>query len=166
MSRVGSFTYLFPRVAVVAVFMLVMAYAALSNFDIIEPFIFPLHLAQGKVRDVAPDIIIGPYPRGDQVRDLKKRGVAVDISLLNLSLPQEQALQEQLRKYGAREGIEVLNFPLSYLNLESRENREMVARAVSYIRQHRGKKIYIHCYLGRHRVKVVEDELRRQGLIP
>ena len=165
-TKAGRFLYLLPRLAVVAVFMLFVVFTALSNFDIIEPYFFPIHMVQGKVRAVTPDIIMGPYPRGDQIKDLKKRGVAVDISLLNLSLPQEQALHEQLKKYGAKEGVDVINFPLSYLNLESKENKDTVSQVVSYIRQNSGKKIYIHCYLGRHRVKVVEDELRRQGLIP
>ncbi len=165
-TRADRFLYMLPRIVVVAVFMLFVVFTALSNFDIIEPYFYPLHLVQGKVRDVAPTIIMGPYPRGDQIRALKRQGTTVDISLLNLSLPQELALHEQLKKYGAKEGIEVLNFPLSYLNLESAENKEMVSKVVSYIRQSSGKKIYIHCYLGRHRVKVVEDELRRQGLIP
>jgi hypothetical protein len=146
--------------------MLFVAFTALSNFDIVEPYIIPLHIVQGKVRDVSPYITVGPYPRGDQIRGLKKRGITVDICLLNLALPQERALYEQLKKYGAKEGIEVISFPLSYLNLESTENKEMVSRVVSYIQQNRGKKIYIHCYLGRHRVKVVEDELRRVGLMP
>ena len=165
-TRAGRFLYLLPRLAVVAVFMLFVVFTALSNFDIIEPYFYPIHMVQGKVRNIAPDIIMGPYPRGDQIRALKRRGVAVDISLLNLSLPQEQALHEQLKKNGEQEGMAVLNFPLSYLNLESAANKDTVSQVVSYIRQNSGKKIYIHCYLGRHRVKVVEDELRRQGLIP
>jgi hypothetical protein len=101
-----------------------------------------------------------------QIRVLKRQGTTVDLSLLNLSLPQEVALHEQQKMYGVKEGIEVLSFPLSYLNLESAENKETVSNVASYIRHNSGKKIYIHCYLGRHRVKVVEDELSRQGLIP
>lgn len=165
-SRVGKFFYFFPRLAAVAVFFCFVALTALSNFDIIEPYLYPLHLVQGKIRDLAPDIVIGHYPHRNEVRALKKRGVVMDISLLNLSLPQELVLHEQLKRNAAKEGIEVYSFPLGYLNLDGKESRETVSQVVSFIRQNKGKKMYIHCYLGRHRVKVVEDELRRQGLIP
>jgi hypothetical protein len=121
---------------------------------------------QGKIRDVSPDIVIGHYPHGEEIRDLKKRGIDLDISLLNLSLPQELVLHEQLKRNAAKVGIAVYSFPLSYLNPDSVENRETVLRIASFIRQNKGKKMYIHCYLGRHRVKVVEYELRRQGVIP
>jgi hypothetical protein len=165
-SRLDNFLYFFPRLAAVSIFFCFVAITALSNFDIVEPYLYPLHLMQGNIRAVTPDIVFGHYPHGGEIRDLKKRGIAVDISLLNLSLPQELVLQEQLKRNAEKEGIEVFSFPLSYLNLDSTGNRETVSRVVSFIRQNRGKKMYIHCYLGRHRVKVVEDELRRQGVIP
>lgn len=164
-NRVGKFLYFFPRLAAVAIFFCFVAITVLSNFDIVEPYLYPLHMAQGKIRNVAPGIIFGHYPHRDDVRALKRRGVALDVSLLNLSLPQELVLHEQLKRNAAKEGIEVYSFPLSYLNLDSPENRDTVSRVVAFIRQNKGKTIYIHCYLGRHRVKVVEDELRSQGVI-
>ncbi|HIJ95308.1 MAG TPA: hypothetical protein HPP94_06160 [Desulfuromonadales bacterium] len=164
-SGLGKFLYFFPRLLLVAIFLGFVALTALSNFDVIEPLLFPLHAAQGKIREVSPTIVIGHYPHGSKVRDLKKQGIVVDICLLNPALPQERALIEQLQRFAAREGIEVKNFPLSYLNLGSAENRKSVAQIVEFIRQNPGKKMYIHCYLGRHRVKVVEDELRRLGVI-
>ena len=165
-SRVENFLYFLPRLAAVAVFLSFVAVTVLSNFDIIEPYLYPMHLVKGKIRVVTPEIIFGHYPHRDEIRDIKKRGVTMDISLLNLSLPQELVLHEQLKRNAAKEGIEVYNFPLGYLNLDSQENRKTVLKAVAFVRQNKGRKMYIHCYLGRHRVKAVEDELRRQGVTP
>lgn len=163
--RLKNLIYLLPRVILAAFFMILLFFMLLGNFDVFEPFLYPLHLAKGKIVSYG-NIIVGHYPSVKELKELKrKRGIQVDVSLLDPSLPQEKALDDQLEKRARALGLEYRNFPLGYFDLQSARNRENVAALAAFVTRNRGKKIYIHCYLGRHRVEVARQELIRQGLL-
>lgn len=161
-----NIVYFGPRLLLVAAFMALLLIMVLGNFDLFEPYLLPLHLAQGRVASYGSAITMGPFPQSYQLERLKKeRGIDLDISLLNNDLPQEKALNAQLAKEAQRLGIEFKSYPLSYLRMQGTANTKTIAGLAEFIRGHGSRRIYIHCYLGRHRVIAVRDELARQGLI-
>ena len=131
-----------------------------SYFSYIEPYLFPLRLIQGNARLVTENIIIGPYPRDRDFEKLVKvKKVTVFISLLNPSLPFEKDLIRKEREILDSLGVAFYNVPLSFINLESPENYRAITRIREIIQKHKNEKIYIHCYLGRHRVEFVAKNL-------
>lgn len=165
-KRCKDLLYFGPRLFLVGGFMLLLVAMALSNFDVLEPYLFPLHYAQGKVIHYGTNVTIGHYPQGYHLERLqKKHGVDLNISLLDVDLPQEKALNAQVAQAAQKLGIEFKSVPLGYLSLEGAENKRKIADIVALVRANPTRKVYIHCYLGRHRVKAVCNELIRQGLI-
>jgi len=165
-NRCKNLLYLAPRFFLVIVFMALVGAMALGNFDLLEPYLFPLHAAQGRITSYGSNITIGHYPQTYELEQLKKeRGLDLDISLMSNDLPQEKVLNEQLALRTRKIGIGFKNFPLSYVKLDGAENKGRIEQLVKFLRANSSRKVYIHCYLGRHRVKAVRDELVRQGLI-
>ena len=165
-SRFKNLLYFGPRFILVALFMLLVGSMALSNFDVLEPYLLPLHLAQGAIVPYGTNLTLGHYPQMYELERLKKeRGIDLDISLLDDSLPQERVLNEQLARRARDLGIGFKSVPLNYIRLNGEVNKEKLAQLVAFIRANGARKIYIHCYLGRHRVKAVHDELVKQGMI-
>ncbi len=143
-----------------AIFILVVAGYLLSMlatyFSYIEPYLFPLRMIQGKARHITENVIVGPYPHEKDLEKLVKiNGVRVVISLLNPGLPLEKSLLEKEEKVISRFGVSFYNVPLSFINLDSPSNYKTVAKIREILRKHPGEKVYIHCYLGRHRVGFV-----------
>lgn len=155
------------RLVLFAVVMAGPAYVLLVNFAVVEPYLYPLHWIQGNVRRVAPDIIVGPYPEFRLLVSLRARGVKIVVSLLDPHLIYETSLIKQEKRYSKTLGMKDYDFPMdsrqpssSPLNARAlRKIRELVAR-------HPHTKVYIHCYLGIHRVGDVVAMLRRHDEAP
>ena len=132
-----------------------------TYFSYIEPYLFPLKLIQGEARYVTENVMVGPYPRDKDFEKLIKiNGVRVFISLLNPSLPFEKSLLEKEKEILSNfRDVKFYNVPLSFMNLSSPENYKALERIREIIQKHRGEKVYIHCYLGRHRVGFVAERL-------
>ncbi len=131
-----------------------------SHFSYIEPYLFPLRMIQGEARYLTENIIIGPYPHREDLEKLKEvNGVTVVISLLNPSMPFEESLIEMEKSTARDLSLTFYNVPISYLNLNSPENNRSVLRIKEILKRHRGEKVYIHCYLGRHRVDFVGSRI-------
>ncbi|MDQ7039222.1 MAG: hypothetical protein Q9N26_08555 [Aquificota bacterium] len=131
-----------------------------SYFSYIEPYLFPLRMMQGNARYVTENIIIGPYPHESDIKKLiKVEKVRVFISILNPDLPFEGSLVEKEKEVVSRYGAVFYNVPMGYIRLESPENYRQIRKIREIVRKHAGEKIYIHCYLGRHRVGFVAENL-------
>ncbi len=146
------------------IFLLVFAGYIISlgsvYFGYIEPYLFPLRFIQGDARYLTENIIIGPYPhRKDFEKLINVSKVTVIVSLLNPSLPFEKSLISREKETLAEFNVKFYNVPLSFLRMNSRENYQAVAKVKEIIEKHRGEKIYIHCYLGRHRVGFLAEKL-------
>ncbi|MBI5491967.1 MAG: hypothetical protein HY893_03420 [Deltaproteobacteria bacterium] len=144
--------------------LLIAAFAclfALGVYSVFRPDKGPIQLIRGPVREIAPGLIAGPYPSRDEVAGLKEKGVQEIISLMDPSMPLEAQIIDVERDAAGKNGIEYLNFPLSFLNLRSDANMERINAAVAHALSSKGKRIYVHCYLGRHRVGVFEEEYRK-----
>jgi protein-tyrosine phosphatase len=158
--------YITVRLVLLSIFFIYMTVIALSYFDFFEPYLYPLRFIRGEAPRASEHIILGPYPRYEELERLKKSfGVKIVVSLLNVKLPQEKALYEREKINSEKLGLEVVNYPMGYLYLESESNEELIKRCVAFLRQNRDRTVYIHCYLGRHRTGFVRKRLAEAGLI-
>jgi hypothetical protein len=161
----GKIFFLLPRLALAGFCMFLLLMMFLGNFDAFEPYLYPLHLAQAP-NSVHGRIVVGHYPSATELRTLRRKmGTQVDISLLDPQLPQERALNLQLEKNVRALGMEFKSYPLNYLDLNGLRNRETVAQIARYVASNPQKRVFIHCYLGRHRAALVRNELQRLGLL-
>lgn len=165
-KRCKNLFYFGPRLIIVGLFMLLVLAMALSNFDVLEPFLFPLHLAKAPIVAYGSNVTAGHFPQRYELEKLKKnRGVDLDVSLLDTTLPQEKALNDQVAGAARKLGIEFKSVPLGYMSLDSAENKRKIADLAAYLKANASRKVYIHCYLGRHRVMEVHDALAKNGVI-
>lgn len=157
--------YFLPRIILLSAFFLYVSFAFLTYFDYLEPYLFPLHFIRGKAYYISEDIIVGPYPHHEELKKLKERyRVEVIISLLNTDLPQEKALFEKERSESEKLGLEIVSFPLEYLAINSESNNKARKAIIRTIAGNKAKKIYIHCYLGKHRVGFVKKGIAEAGI--
>jgi len=164
-NRIERALYLLPRAILVTVLLVCIGLMVASNFNFFEPYLYPLHATRAHRQQLSSTIMIGPYPHLDELQRLKKEGVNDIISLLDTSLPQERALSREEEQTARRLGLEYWSFPLSYLSLQNEKNRQAAESISRLIEAGKGRKIYIHCYLGRHRVQFVRKILIQKGLI-
>ncbi|TWJ32974.1 hypothetical protein [Geobacter argillaceus] len=157
--------YFLPRLLMVGVFFVVLVLTLLGNFDALEPYLFPLRAAQGTETRLSERLAIGPYPQRADLLRLKRQGYGTVIVLLDDRLPQERALKLREEERAREISLNISPFPLGYLPVNSAANRAMAARLANFVAAHPKEKIYIHCYLGRHRVGFVRDTLIRRGLL-
>ena len=105
--------------------------------------------------------IFGPYPLEKDFVALENRGVTTIISLLDPSLPYEAILLDQERELARKHGMEVLDFPMASI-LGQSFGKDYVAnskRAAQAAIDSKGV-AYIHCYLGLHRSRYVQQFLK------
>ena len=147
--------FLFAVVATVPLFV------TLSNFDLFERYLFPLHYFQNDVRSVSNNVFIGHYPDYRLLSELDQRGVKIVISLLNDRLIYEEPLIKQENGYVRQLGLKSFNFKMdSSQPASSLVNAEAIDHIKNIITSNPNTKIYIHCYLGKHRTGYVEKQLR------
>ena len=164
-SAVGRLTNRMSRLLLALLAVFYLGAVLLTYFDYLEPYLLPLHLAKNSSMTVDGKLLFGSYPDYEEIRRLKKMRATVLISLLNTSLPQERALfEKEQRNAGSIGGIEVHSFPLNYLNMDGEHNSLVIERLVDFLRNHKDSRIYIHCYLGRHRVGLVRKKLLESGV--
>ncbi len=115
---------------------------------------------RGEISDVSADIVIGPYPVARDFEKLKSNGVKTIVSLLDPSIPYESKLIDQETILANNAGMVFLNFPMiSILGQKMGDHYDQnAAAAAKAIAESKGK-VYVHCYLGIHRVMVVKKIL-------
>lgn len=141
-------------------------FIAAQVFVLVEPWLAPLHMIQGTARYAAPQVIIGPYPHAEELARLKKRvGVVEIVSLLNPAIPGERQLLEKEEQAVVAVGLKFKNYPMGYLVLRNSSNKRTVKALAAFVLARYGgtskKKVYIHCYLGRHRTGLAEEAITR-----
>ena len=100
-----------------------------------------------------PEVIVGPYPDYGLLSDLHGRGVRTIISLLDRHLIYENSLIRREDLYAGQLGIRELNFPMDSSEPPSSPLNAMALHNIrSYLARHPRTVVYIHCYLGKHRV--------------
>ena len=164
-ARFRNILYFLPRLILVLILLGCLGLMVASNFDIFEPYLLPLHAAQGRRQQLSENLTIGPYPHPDDLRQLQREGVRGIISLLDTSLPQERALNQVEEQTARQLGLAFWNVPLGYLSLQSEQNRQAATVVARIVSGRPGEKLYMHCYLGRHRVSFIRDALKEKGLL-
>jgi len=159
---VDNFIYFAPRIIVYTIFVLFLLLSILIYFSYFEPYLYPLHFSKGKVEIVSNNVLIGPYPEKKELQRLKdKFHVTTVISLLNSSLPQEKSLIDRESKVTEILGLKFYNFPLEYIDIHGLHNRKVLSDLIEFIKNNPNEKFYIHDYLGRHRVKLIKDNIKK-----
>jgi len=145
-------------------FMALFAYGLYSAF---RPASYPLRFVRGKVTPVMENVIIGPYPTEEEFRKLKyNMGVDVLVSLMDPASTIEGGFVRKEKAMARKYGMAFKNFPMDFLRLSAEGNKRQIERVVGYILSAGDKKLYVHCYLGRHRVKMLADALAKLKLPP
>ncbi|MGF6880459.1 hypothetical protein [Paraburkholderia sp. MM5477-R1] len=151
---------LLVRLCLLSVILAAPVYLALANFATFEPYLFPLHAIQAGERQVTPNVIIGPYPSEARLMELRRSGVRVVISLLNQDLVYEKPLIARENELASAFDMEELNAPMdSSEPANSKLNAAALAKVRAFVRSHPNTRVYVHCYLGKHRVQQVANML-------
>lgn len=108
-------------------------------------------------------VMVGPYPVEQDFIELKKRGVTTIVSLLEPNVPYEKVLLEQERERAGRYGMTVRNFPMgSILGQKFGDAYATNSKAAAQAAIDAPGVAYIHCYLGLHRARNVQEYLAAQ----
>jgi tetratricopeptide (TPR) repeat protein len=122
-------------------------------------------LFRGNISTVQGKVITGPYPlKGDFVA-LRDHGVRAIISLLDPKIPYESILLDREKELAKKYGIAVHNFPMAsilgqHFGAYYESNAELASKTIDTIQG----KVYLHCYLGVHRMTFVRDMLQKRGM--
>ncbi len=110
-------------------------------------------------------ISFGPYPTAQDLRRFKAAGGRYVVSLLDPRLPYEKVLIERERKEAQEDGLIFKDFPMASIFDHKIFNNyhQEEKKAAQFLRSANGP-CYVHCYLGKHRVMHVRNELVREGV--
>ena len=144
---------------VMAVFIGLFAYGVWNLF---RPDAFPISFVRGEVREVSSVVLVGPYPSKDELKVLAGKGVVEIVSLMDPRLAIERPLVEEEERMASELKFAFFNFPIDFSNMEGGGSREELDKAVKHLSDRNDRtKVYVHCYLGRHRVALLEAAFRK-----
>ena len=112
--------------------------------------------------DEGQRLVFGPYPDAERLAELEDEGYDGVIALLSPKVPFERVLLEQEEDNGKDAGIRVYSRPM----LPWITGNEASLEAIKALAAQRDKQFYIHCYLGKHRVDIVRQELEAEAPDP
>lgn len=122
-------------------------------------------LATGNLREQTVEneqLTFGSYPDLQRLEELKDQEYDGVITLLNPNIPFERVLLQEEKANGEEVGIEVHSFPM--LPWVSQNGDSL--RGIDDLVADDGKRYYIHCYLGEHRVDLVRDRVTEEDKEP
>jgi len=156
-------TNFLPKAIMFIVAALFIFVVGVQVFVFVEPWLFPLHMVQGNAKYVTANIIVGPYPHAAEFSRLKAQGVVEIVSLMSPSIPGENQLLKSERPAVKAARLRFTNNPMSFWPLRSKANKLVVDKLARRVLAEYGDgskgKVYIHCYLGRHRVGLTEEAI-------
>lgn len=152
------------RMHKVVVFALVLAMlGVLAFWVLITPDNAFTRLFRAEIADMNARVIVGPYPNERDFQALKANNVNTFVTLLDERLPYERVLIARERELAKKYNIKLLNFPMSsVLGQHFGANYESNAEAAAEAIYAEPGKVYLHCYLGIHRIKTVLDLLQQR----
>jgi len=124
------------------------------------------NLFRQQISDIDARIVIGPYPSERDFRLLKQNHIERVVSLLDPAIPYEASLLEREKELAGKYQLQLQNFPMSSILGQKLGDYydDSASKAASAIEGTTGK-VYLHCYLGLHRVQVVHDLLAARGIM-
>lgn len=145
------------------IWLLIAAFAGIFAYgvwNLFQPDAFPMSFVRGQAREAAPNVIVGPYPTDGELRLLAKNGVTEVVSLMDPESVVESKLVAEEKELVASRGLRFRNFPMDFQDMNGQKSLGALEEAVQRISARGGEKLYVHCYLGRHRVGMVEAALK------
>ncbi len=124
-----------------------------------SPDSFPMNFVRGAVVRPTEHLIFGPYPVEEELLRLKRMGVVEVVSLLDANSLIEGPLVSRERTLVERLGMAFVNRPLPVSYAITGGKDQVLDAITDYIKDNPVHLRYIHCYLGRHRVKLIQDRL-------
>ncbi|MBI2412957.1 MAG: hypothetical protein HYV24_07095 [Deltaproteobacteria bacterium] len=144
---------------VMAVFIGLFAYGVWNLFS---PDAFPISFVRGEVREVSPGVLAGPYPSKDELKLLSDKGVSEVVCLMDPRLAIEKPLVEEEKRMASELNIVFSNYPMDFSDMEGKDAEEELGKAVKYLVGKNGaSRVYVHCYLGRHRVGLFVEAYKK-----
>lgn len=110
-------------------------------------------------------ISMGPYPEEAAFQRLKKNRVKYIVSLLDPRLPFEKELIDREAALAVKYNMTFKVFPMASI-FDRRvfpDYADNQRKAVEFLKTLDGP-AYVHCYLGKHRVSRIRDELAKAGV--
>lgn len=136
---------------------------AYGVWNLFQPDAFPMSFVRGQAREAAPNVLIGPYPTESELRLLANNGVTEVISLMDPESAVESRLVEEERRLVAARGLRFQNFPMDFKDMNGQRSARALEQALQRIYAGGSEKLYVHCYLGRHRVGLIEAALKKSA---
>lgn len=116
------------------------------------------------VRDAR--VLVGPYPSAGDFALLRRDGVTTIVSLLDPQLPYERVLLSRETELAAGDGMTLRDFPMGgILDHRFGDDYSAQARAAAHAVAIARGRVYLHSYLGSHRVAAVESLLGKSGKV-
>lgn len=126
--------------------------------SLLKADVTPVALLQGTKVVTTKGYTIGPYPDEATLKELKAQGYTDVVTLLSPVIPFEGMLLDSELDNGEKVGIAIHSFPmLPWVS----DNALPLQSILDLIKENNGK-VYIHCYLGKHRVNMVRNFLAEQ----
>lgn len=144
-----------------AAFAICAVISAVGVWLLLTPDNWIMRTWRARQQELNAKVIIGPYPEASDLDRLKSEGVTTIVTLLDPRLPYERVLLEREKTVSRTMGLDVVDFPMTSIlgrSFGGSDQANSVA-AADYAMRAKGK-VYLHCYLGIHRVKIVADLLR------
>jgi tetratricopeptide (TPR) repeat protein len=154
-----------PRV-LLPLFLLLLILSGLIGYVIL---LFPggvlMRWAQAAMPEQITMISLGPYPEEKDFRVLQRERVKYIVSLLDPRLPYEKQLIEREKVLADKYGMTLKVFPMASIFDRQifPDYEDQRRKAVQFLR-HLDGPAFVHCYLGKHRVLHVRDELAQSGV--
>ncbi len=120
----------------------------------------PLKFVRGPVVQISDSILLGPYPVDSELRELKRLGVTEVVSLLDATSPVESQLLASEKRRVERLGFIFTNYPIPVSRVVRGADPPVMEAIASHLSRSTEGLRYVHCYLGRHRVGMVQDYLK------
>lgn len=109
---------------------------------------------RGQVEDLGERFTFGPYPELEQMEQLKAEGYDGIITLVHPTVPFERVLLQKELENGEKVGIPVYSFPMLPWVSDNQDSIQSIQELAS---ANDGKRYYVHCYLGKHRVDLIRQ---------
>jgi tetratricopeptide (TPR) repeat protein len=156
---------MFSRKSLLLLTLAVVMAGAAGYWVLINPDNPFTQLFQRKISDANARIVVGPYPGEGDFRLLKANNVRTIVSLLDANIPYEGTLLAREKGLAAQYGMTFLNFPMSSILGQKFGDyyQDSASRAAAAIAG-TSDKVYLHCYLGLHRIQAVRDLLAAKGV--
>ncbi len=147
------------RIFFLFVILLTFAVFTLSFVDFaeVERHIFFLNFIKAEPQKISENVWIGPYLNEEELLNfIEKNRIEIVISLLDVDMLHERRLVEKEKEL-LKKNPEILFFSVPIKPFFEQKERIKMLKEILEI--HKGKRIYIHSYLGRVRTEYVRRKI-------